>query len=79
MSPIFTRFNQRGFTYVEMLITVSITGMIMLALMGLLNSASETGEVVRSRNDLAREARFALQQMVLNVAHSRKLLLPLRE
>ena len=69
--------RQRGVTYVEMLITVAITALIMVALMGVVDTASETGEEVLQRNQLARQARFAMQQMVSNVSESRRLLLPL--
>ena len=69
----------RGFTYVEMLIAVTITGMIMLALMGLINTAVESSDMVRERNDLTREARFALARMVDMTGRSRHLMLPLRD
>ncbi len=69
----------RGFTYIEMMMAVAITGVVMLSLMGLLNTASETGEQVRGSNELTRQARFALQRMVRHAGHSRRLLLPLRD
>lgn len=73
------QLRQQGFTYVEMMLSVTITSLIMLALMGLLNTATEAGDSVRSRNDLTREARFALETMARSVGHSRKLLLPQRD
>ncbi len=73
------RRREPGFTYIEMLLTVTITGFIMLALMGVVNTATETSDDVRQRNDLTRQARFAMQRMVRNVSHSRDLLLPLRD
>ncbi len=79
MSSNYASFSQRGFTYVEMLITVTITGMIVLALMGLVNTATVTGDTVRTRNDLVREARFALGRMVEMTSTSTRLLLPLAD
>ena len=79
MPDFCARARQSGFTLVEMLLTVTITGMIMLALMGLMNTATESSDTVRTRNDLIRETRFALTRMVKNVSESRLLLLPQRD
>jgi hypothetical protein len=62
-----------------MMLSVAITAVIMVALMGVVNTASETSDQVRERNDLTRQARFALQRMVRFAGHSRRLLLPLRD
>jgi type II secretory pathway pseudopilin PulG len=67
----------RAFTYVELLIVVAISGLIMLALMGVVNTATETSDLVRQRNDLAQQARFALNRMVDMTSRSPRLLLPL--
>lgn len=75
LSP-FPRF-QRAFTYIEMLLSVTIMGMVMLALMGVVNTATETSEEVRTNNDLTRQARFALVRMVKMTSTSTRLLLPL--
>jgi type II secretory pathway pseudopilin PulG len=71
--------SSQGFTYVEMLITVSITAIIMVALMGVVNTAAETGKEVLERTSLVRDARFAMARMVRSVSHSQRLLLPLRD
>ncbi len=73
------RRHRQGFTYIEMMLAVTITGVIMVSLMGLVNSATEAGNAVRSDNDLTRQARFAMQRMVRYAGHSRRLLLPLRD
>lgn len=73
------RRGRAGFTYIEMMLSVAITGFIMLALMGVINTATETGDDVRTRNDLTRQARFAMQRMVRFAGHSRRLMLPLRD
>jgi prepilin-type N-terminal cleavage/methylation domain-containing protein len=67
----------QGFTYIEMMLSVAIMGVVMLALMGVVNTAAETGGSVRGSNDLTRQARFAMQRMVHYAGHSRRLLVPL--
>ena len=67
----------QGFTYVEMMLSVTIMGVVMLALMGVVNTAAETGSNVHGSNDLTRQARFAMQRMVRYAGHSRRLLVPL--
>ncbi len=71
--------EQSGLTYVEMLITVSITAIIMLSLMGVVNTATEAGRNALESTSLTRQARFAMTRMVRTVSHSRRLLLPLRD
>lgn len=71
--------HQRGFTYVEILITVAIAGIIMLALMGVVNTATESSRLVKARNDLNQQARFALDRMVDMTSRSHRLMLPLRD
>ncbi|MDJ0807909.1 MAG: type II secretion system protein [Gammaproteobacteria bacterium] len=73
-----TKRNQ-GISYVEIMLTVTIAGIIMLALMGVVNTASMTSDTVRSRNDLIQQARFALNRMVDMTSRSHRLLLPLND
>ncbi len=68
-----------GFSYIELVLAVAMTGLIMAGLMGVVNTATETGYDVDQRNELAREARFAMQSMVRAVSHSRLLLLPFND
>ncbi len=77
MISVATKRNIRAFTYVELLIVVSISGVIMLALMGVVNTATESGETVRQRNDQVQQVRFALNRMVDMTSRSPGLLLPL--
>jgi hypothetical protein len=60
-----------------MMLSVTIMGVVMLALMGVVNTAAETGGSVRGSNDLTRQARFAMQRMVRFAGHSRRLLVPM--
>lgn len=71
--------HQQAFTYIEMLLSVTIMGMVVLALMGVVNTAMETSDDVHTRNELTRDARYALQQIVRAVSHSRRILLPQRD
>ena len=71
--------RSRGFTYIEMLIAVTITGLIMLGLMGLIGTATDAGDAARTRNDLVREARFALNRMTDMARRSPRLMLPMRD
>ncbi len=74
-----THRSPPGFTYVELLIAVAIAGIIMLALMGVINTATETGDSVTAENDLTELARFAMQRMTDMSSRSPGLLLPLRD
>jgi len=71
--------TQLGLTYVEVLLTVSITAIIMIALMGVVNTATEVGREVMERTSLTRQARFAMTRMVRTISHSKRLMLPLRD
>ena len=73
------RQQQRALTYVEVLLTVAITSVIVLALMGVVNTATQTGNEVKERNSVTREARFALARMTRIVGHSPRILLPLAD
>ena len=62
-----------------MMLSVTIMGIVMLALIGVVNTAAETGSEVRERNDFTRQARFAMQTLVRSVGNSRLILLPQRD
>lgn len=83
MSPAAQRWRSthppRGFSYVELLVVVTISGMITLALMGLVSTATESSDDVRTRNELTRDARLALERMVDMVSRTHHLMLPLRD
>ena len=71
--------TQRGLSLTELLITVGIAAVIMAGLAGVVNQTLNTEDVVRERNDLTQQARFAMQRMVAAVKGTRHLLLPLGE
>jgi prepilin-type N-terminal cleavage/methylation domain-containing protein len=69
--------RQRGFTLLELLISLVIGSILLLALNGLVGQGLQTYEAVNGENELNRQARFAMEQMVLAVSRSPQLLLPL--
>lgn len=74
-----TRPRIAGISYLEVMLTVAISALLMAGLMGVVNTATLTADDVGQRNLLAREARFAMREMVSNVARTRRLLLPLAD
>src|SRR5688500_13952720 len=54
---------QRGLTLVEMMITVSVLVIVLLATFALLDSSRETASKEQQRSDSIREARTGLQRM----------------
>ncbi len=69
--------NSRGFTLIELLIAMALAGLVLAAMSGLVNNVLGTEEVTTERNQLRRDARFAMERMVSLSADSRRLLLPL--
>jgi prepilin-type N-terminal cleavage/methylation domain-containing protein len=71
--------RQYGFTLLELLISLVIGSILLLALNGLVGKGLRTYEVVNRENELDRQARFAMEQMVRAVSRSTQLLLPLND
>jgi prepilin-type N-terminal cleavage/methylation domain-containing protein len=71
--------SRRGFTYVELMITLAIASLIILGLSGVVGQALQSQDAVSEKNKLTRDARFAMQRMLRTVANSRRLLLPYRD
>jgi prepilin-type N-terminal cleavage/methylation domain-containing protein len=69
--------NSRGFTLIELLIAMALAGLVLAAMSGLVNNVLGTEEVTTERNQLQRDARFALQRMARAVAETRHLMLPM--
>jgi prepilin-type N-terminal cleavage/methylation domain-containing protein len=68
-----------GFTLIELLISLVIGSILLLALNGLVGQGLQTYAAVNGENDLNRQARFAMEQMVRSVSRSPQLLLPLND
>jgi prepilin-type N-terminal cleavage/methylation domain-containing protein len=71
--------NVGGFTLTEVLVTVVIVGLILAGLAGVVEHALRAGAATRERNDLTRQARFALDRMAAAVSATKLLMLPLAE
>lgn len=71
--------RQRGFTLVEMLMALILTSILIAGLNGVMGQAMDTHDAVRDRNDLTRQARFAMGQMVRAASRSPRLLLPFND
>jgi prepilin-type N-terminal cleavage/methylation domain-containing protein len=72
-----TRVN--GYTLVEMLIALALAAILFVGLGGVVSQALQTHDYVSAKNDLTRQARFAMEQMVRAASRSPRLLLPLND
>jgi prepilin-type N-terminal cleavage/methylation domain-containing protein len=69
--------NQHGFSLLELMIAMLLAGLILAATGNVIRQAMGSNVLVTERNQLLRDARFAMQRMVSKTSTSRKLLLPL--
>ena len=70
---------QRGFTLLELLISLVIVSILLLALSGLIGRGLRTYEAISGESELNRQARVAMDHMVRAVSRSPQLLLPLND
>lgn len=75
-SPTAARARQRGFTLMELLLAMIIGAVLVAGLSEVTGQIVETRRQVTDRNDLNRQARFALDRMARAAANSPRLLLP---
>jgi len=68
--------RQAGFTLVELVVATMLAALLIAGLGGVVGQVTTTRDVVQDKNELTRQARFAMDQMVRSVSHSRLLLLP---
>ena len=73
------RLKQSGFSLVELLTAVVLAALLLAATSGIVSNALGTDELVEERNNLLRDARFAMDRMTRAARGSRKLLLPLAD
>ena len=71
--------HQHGFTLIELLVAVSFAILLIGGLTSIMAQIGTTRDFTHDRNALTRQARFAMDQMVRIVSHSRRLLLPLKD
>lgn len=70
---------QLGFTYIELLISLLIGSLLMLGITSAVSTGFRASEPVRVKNELNRQARFAMQRMQQNLSQTPWLLLPLAD
>ncbi len=71
--------HTNGFTLVEMLIALAIATLLVAALGGMVGQALNTRDAAHEKNELTRQARFAMDRMVRAVGNTRLLLLPFND
>lgn len=74
-----TEKRRQAFTLIEVIMTAAITAVLMISLSGILLNTLTTTEQASSRNDLVREARFAMERMVRAVSRTERLIVPMGE
>lgn len=74
-----TYSRNTGLTLIELLVSVAIGSVLILGLSTVTSMISNTLSVSSNKNQLSRNAQFAMDQMVRAVANSRHLLLPLAD
>lgn len=72
------RFVQRGFTLIELLMTVIIGSALILGVSNVMSRTLYAHDAARAQNELTRQSRLAMQQMVQRVAETPLVLLPLQ-
>jgi len=65
-----------GFTIIELVVATALAALLIAGLGGVVGQVATTRDAVQDRNELTRQVRFAMDQMVRVVSHSRLLLLP---
>lgn len=70
------RFRHTGFTLIELLVALVLAGLLLGATSGIVRQALGTGEVTDERNQLLRDARFAMHRMTRAVGETGYLFLP---
>lgn len=69
--------QQNGYTLIELLIALAVSALLFAGLGSVLGQVLDTRADVQEKNDLTRQARFAMQQMVRAVSRTNRLMLPL--
>ncbi len=69
--------QQTGFTLIELMIALVLAALLLTATSGVIRNALGTDEVVEERNQLLRDARFAMNRMERAVRETGYLFLPL--
>lgn len=70
---------EQGFTLIELLTALALAAILLAALGGVVGEGLQQRDIAHERNELSRQAAFAMARMVYAVSHSRWLLLPLED
>ncbi len=73
------RRRAAGFSLLELLLALTIAGLLLAGLAGVVGNSLQVQAQAQNSNALTRQARFALQRMSAAVQGSRRLLLPLAD
>jgi prepilin-type N-terminal cleavage/methylation domain-containing protein len=71
--------KQSGLSLIEILIAVTLAGILMAGMQGLVSLALNAESSTRARNDSLQQGRFAMQMMVKSVRMTRRLMIPFNE
>ena len=71
------RLPKRGFTLIEVLMTMVIGSVLILGVSNVMSRTLQARDVAHIQNELTRQSRFALQQLVKGVAQTGSVQLPL--
>jgi type II secretory pathway pseudopilin PulG len=67
----------RGFSYIELIIALTMGALLVMALSGVVGMALKTQDAAYAKSGLTREAQETMQRLTWAVSHTRHLLLPL--
>ena len=70
---------QSGITLIELLVATALAAILITGLGSLIGLSLEAQTVVAEKNELSRQARFAMDEMVRAVSHSSALLIPMAD
>ncbi len=70
---------EMGLSLIELLIAVTIAGILIAGMQGLVEIALNAESSTRARNDSLQQGRFAMQLMIKSVRMTRRLMIPLGE
>jgi prepilin-type N-terminal cleavage/methylation domain-containing protein len=77
--PVIATSSQKGISLLEVLITVAIASVLIVAISGVVNTALDAGQSTHLQNDTIQQSRFAMQRMSRAISKTRELRLPLGE